>query len=328
MRRNGLRTVLVALILLIGCTPEAIAFKVTAPVEHAILQPGQEITASVDLGTDIAVGRVRYYWYRLGEEPMVTQLASPALVSTGDATPPYGGTLKVPMGGLGAMRLLVIGEVVRGRLTGREEFDEIVVYVDPPMDLSRIEFETEKPLRLDTLWKIMDLPVVGLFADGVTRPIQGTATGSTYHSSNEHVVTISPEGSLQVVGNGVATIVVANRDQQGTLDVVVKTDGEHNRPPIADAGSDQTVKGESKVVLNGLRSTDPDGDPLRYEWKQVRGNKISLLDADAPNATFVAPKVSARRLFRFYLRVTDLKGPDTVKGADSVPSFTNVWVDP
>src|SRR5262245_19982315 len=115
MRRNVLRTVLVVLILLIGCTSEAIAFKVTAPVEHAILQPGQEIAASVDLGTDIAVGRVRYYWYRLGEEPMVTQLASPALVSTGGATPPYGGTLKVPVAGLGAMRLLVIGEVVRGR---------------------------------------------------------------------------------------------------------------------------------------------------------------------------------------------------------------------
>ena len=131
-----------------------------------------------------------------------------------------------------------------------------------------------------------------------------------------------------MVGDGTATIVVTNRGQEGTLDIVVKTDGEPNRPPVADAGPDQTVKGESKVVLNGLRSTDPDGDPLRYEWKQVRGSKISLLDADTAKATFVAPKVSARRLFRFNLQVTDLKGPDTVKGADSAPSFTNVWVEP
>ena len=49
---------------------------------------------------------------------------------------------------------------------------------------------------------------------------------------------------------------------------------------------------------------------------------------DTPKATFVAPKVSARRLLRFKLRVTDMRGPDTVKGADSFPAFVNVWVEP
>ncbi|MGH7231138.1 MAG: hypothetical protein ACREJU_07240, partial [Nitrospiraceae bacterium] len=237
------RLVVVLVFWLGSAAAEVSAFRITAPAENAILEPGQELAATVDLGTEIAVGRVRYYWYRAGEEPVVIQLASPALTATDRATPPYGGTLKVPAEAIGAMRLLVVGEVVRGRLAGREEFDEICVDVKPSAPLSGIEFETEKPLRLDTLWKIMDLPAVGVFADGITRPIQGAGTGSTYASSNERVVTVSPEGILQVVGDGTAMIVVTNRGQEGSLAVVVKTDGEGNRPPIADAGSDQTVKG-------------------------------------------------------------------------------------
>jgi hypothetical protein len=305
-----------------------VGFRIEVPKENAVLQSGQQVTTAVELGTEIAVGRVRYYWYRVGEEPVVSQQASPALVSTDRLTPPYGGKLTVPTDAIGAMRLLAVGEVVSGRLAGREEFDEIIVYAEPAAALSRIEFESEKPLKLSTLWKTLDLPVVGLFGDGVIRPIAGKGTGSTFKSSNEQVVTISAEGCLRVVGNGTATVIVNNRGQQGTLEIIVKTDGEENRPPIADAGPDQTVKGESIVVLNGLRSTDPDGDPLQYEWKQLRGNKIPLLDTDSPKATFAAPRVSARRLFRFRLQVTDLKGPDTLKGADSLPSFTNVWVEP
>ena len=47
-----------------------------------------------------------------------------------------------------------------------------------------------------------------------------------------------------------------------------------------------------------------------------------------PKATFMAPAVSSPRLLRFKFQVTDMKGPDTVKGADSLPVYVDVWVEP
>ncbi len=313
-----------------GCALSAEAFVITAPAADSVVRPGQQLPVRVELGTEIGMQRVRYYWYRQFDEPLPAQLASPALVATSSSSPPYGGTLTVPSEAIGTMRLLAVGEVVRGRLTGSEEFDEILLQVQPQAELTGIEFDVEKPWRLDTLGKILETPVVGQFADGITRRIGGDSSGSAYQSSDERVVQVSPDGSVRVVGNGKAGIIVSNRGKQGVLNVLVRArEGtEGNRAPVAQAGPTLTVKAGTTVALSALGSSDPDGDPLKYEWAQVRGNKVSLLDPDTPKATFVAPRVSQRRLLRFRLRVTDMVGPDTVKGADSQPAFVNVWVDP
>ena len=82
------------------------------------------------------------------------------------------------------------------------------------------------------------------------------------------------------------------------------------------------------VTLNGLESSDPDGDPLRYEWKQTRGNKVTLMNMDEAKAMFIAPPVSSKKFFQFKFRVTDMRGPDVVKGADSQSKTVDVWIEP
>ncbi len=312
-----------------GLVPVSVSgFSMTAPPEHVTAVPGQSLAVTVDLGNEVGLRQVRYSWYRAGEEPLNSRQAEAALVAIASSTPPFGGTLSVPPEAIGLMRLLAVGEIARGRLDGHEEFDEILIRVEPSAELVGIEFESHKPWRLRTIGRLLEVPVVGEFADGVMRPLGGSYAGSTYASSNDRVVKVYPGGLLRVMGNGQATITVTNRGVEGTLEVLVRGDDQANEWPTADAGPDMTVRSGDTVALNALQSIDPDGDPLRYEWTQIRGNKVSFFDADTPQARFVAPRVSSKRLFRFRLRVTDMAGPDTLKGADSFPSFVNIWVEP
>ncbi len=319
------------------------AFKIIEPTEGATLTSGATVTARVDLGKDSGIISVRYYWYGEQDDTLVEQedttatgsiVAPVALIGLSDHHPAFGGPLRVPKDSIGPMRVLAVAEISRGRLGTRSVFDEILVNVEPTAALTVIDFETDKPLQLgragqssafghvDSMGKIFELPVVGEFADGVTRRISSPASGTAYQSSDSKVIRTLSHGLLQIVGNGKTVVTVTNRGKRASLDVSVTVNDEPNEPPIADAGANMTVKAGSKVRLSGLKSRDAEGEALYYSWSQVRGNKIAMLDVDNAEASFLAPIVSEKRTYRFKLRVTDKKG------ADSVPAFVDVVVEP
>jgi len=74
-----------------------------------------------------------------------------------------------------------------------------------------------------------------------------------------------------------------------------------NHPPVADAGTAQTVESTGSVTtvtLNGSASSDPDGDPLTYNWVWAGGS-----------ATGVSPTVNlANGTHSIRLKVDDGKG--------------------
>ena len=344
-RQTWVRTFCLSTIASLLCllSEQAQAFKIIEPAEGAKLTSGTTVTARVDLGKDSGIVQVRYYWYGEEDETLVGQedatatgsiIAPVALIGQADQDPPFGGTLRVPKDGIGPMRLLAVAEISRGRLGTRSVFDEILVNVEPKASLTTIDFETDKPLHLgragqssafghvDSLGKIFELPVVGEFTDGVTRRMSTVGSGTSYQSSNPKVIKVLSSGMLQIVGNGKTTVNVTNRGKQASLDVTVDVNEEPNEPPVADAGPDQSVKAGTKVKLSGLKSRDAEGEALYYSWSQVRGSKIALLDVNNAEASFLAPPVSEKRTYRFKLRVTDKKG------ADSVPAFVDVTVEP
>jgi hypothetical protein len=319
------------------------AFNIVEPTEGATLTSGTTVTARVNLGKDSGIVQVRYYWYGEQDDTLVEQedptatgsiVAPVALIGSSNHNPPFGGTLRIPKYSIGPMRLLAVAEISRGRLGTRSTFDEIIVQVAPGAALTAIGFETDKPLQLgrtgqssayghvDSLGKIFELPVVADFADGETRRISAPSTGTSYASSNDKVIKVLKNGLLQIMGNGKTTLAVTNRGKQASLEVEVNVNDEPNEPPVADAGPRQSVKAGTKVKLNGLNSRDAEGEALYYAWSQIRGSKIALLDVDNAEPSFLAPTVSEKRTYRFKLRVTDKKG------ADSVPAFVDVVVEP
>ena len=83
-----------------------------------------------------------------------------------------------------------------------------------------------------------------------------------------------------------------------------------NNPPVAKAGSAQTVYEGTMVTLDGSASSDPDGDPITYKWTPPLGITLSSTTASKP--TFTAPQVNSDTQYTFSLVVNDGKVNSTV----------------
>jgi hypothetical protein len=300
----------------------------TTPLKGDTLLAGASVPVAVSVGKEVNLRTIHYYWYQIGEEPLASHQAHPAPFQPNKDGALFTGTVMVPADALGMMRLMAVGEVVRGRLDSHEEFDEVLVTVDTTAQLQTIEFMVEKPWRLNQVGKRMVVPAVGQFSDGVLRPLAGASRGSRFRSSDERIVSVDPSGVVQIIGGGKAQVAVENRGRTGTIEVVVEANEEPNRAPIAEVLKELHVKSGDLVLLDGLRSRDPDGDPLHFEWRQIMGHRVILSNVNEAKATFVAPTVSEPKQYQFSLIVTDMAGPDTMKGADSAPAVITVWINP
>ncbi|MEK7300563.1 MAG: Ig-like domain-containing protein, partial [Nitrospirota bacterium] len=59
---------------------QTFAFQIVAPADGATLKSGQAVTATVDLGADSGIVKVRYYWYGEQAETLVQQDDSDASI--------------------------------------------------------------------------------------------------------------------------------------------------------------------------------------------------------------------------------------------------------
>jgi len=96
-----------------------------------------------------------------------------------------------------------------------------------------------------------------------------------------------------------------------------------NQPPIANAGSDQSVNENTTTTLNGS-GTDSDGWISGYQWTQISGTTVSIVNANSANASFTAPNISSDTTLTFRLTVTDNSGATATDDVVvSVTSGTN-----
>lgn len=82
-----------------------------------------------------------------------------------------------------------------------------------------------------------------------------------------------------------------------------------NAAPVADAGGDFGILTGANGVLDASGSSDPENDPLTYNWTQLSGNiTINLSDPTDAAPTFTAPGVTQDEAVTFELTVTDDRG--------------------
>lgn len=84
----------------------------------------------------------------------------------------------------------------------------------------------------------------------------------------------------------------------------VRVTVQRNNPPLVSAGSAQIVDSAAAVSLSGT-ATDPDGDPLAFQWSQSAGPVVTLSDRNKLTAFFKAPQVGAETVLAFKLSVSD-----------------------
>jgi hypothetical protein len=101
-----------------------------------------------------------------------------------------------------------------------------------------------------------------------------------------------------------------------------------NAEPIAEAGPDHQVSAGSDVQLDGSASTDPEGLPLSFQWRQTFGPPVTLTDPTAVRPMFSVPVDGFDGLvLTFELTVTDSGGLQGVDTCDVVVSASEPPAD-
>ena len=145
--------------------------------------------------------------------------------------------------------------------------------------------------------------------DGVTYITTGGAGAWRY--SNEYA---GWEGADLMYYQGEYHFVIVDVYEQGVciraidiegnrIDYVTFGGTEDNKPPIADAGKDQSAAQGCSFVLHASASEDPEGAPLYYQWLQLEGpEEVQFSDSTAEHCTVT---VNSQGNYLFELSVSD-----------------------
>lgn len=171
---------------------------------------------------------------------------------------------------------------------------------EPLRELNSRPFANAGPDQVARIGEFVTLIGMGSDRDGdpldyrwmiLERPDESTAMPSAVDG---------PRTTIRIdrAGRYVVRLVVDDGRSASTPDDVVITTV--NRPPTIDAGEDQRVDVGAAVQLQGFAS-DPDGDPMTFEWTVIQGPNFPTINA--PNTLQPRFVASAPGLYALQLEV-------------------------
>ncbi|MFK7741457.1 MAG: REJ domain-containing protein [Planctomycetota bacterium] len=160
------------------------------------------------------------------------------------------------------------------------------------------------------------------YDEGSTVRLNGTASsdpegvGLTYSWTQVSgpSVTLDDPNSAQpsfTSPNGLANtnlqfaLTVSDGANVSSVDTVTITIFSDNDAPTADAGSPIVADELDVVTLQGLGSSDPEGQGLTYSWIQVSGPTVTLTNPNSATPSFTAPQSLSNTTLQFELTVSD-----------------------
>jgi hypothetical protein len=145
--------------------------------------------------------------------------------------------------------------------------------------------------------------------------VTDNCSGATISEGDSRTFTVRFAPALDASFDDTITIPSDDPDENPVTIVVHGTgtpEPLENQPPVADAGSNQTVSEGTTVTLDGSESDDFDGMIVSYRWAQTGGTLTTLSDSTDVTPTFVTPPVnSAGATLEFQLTVMDNGGLET-----------------
>ena len=124
-------------------------------------------------------------------------------------------------------------------------------------------------------------------------------------------VTLAPGATAAVVGFTADPVFLGNYLFRLTVSDGYLSDSDTvsvitiNRRPEPRAGQDQAGLRSQVFLLDGDSSSDPDGDPLAFQWLQTAGPGVTLLPSDTATAVMFSPAPDWVGRYVFELRAAD-----------------------
>lgn len=108
------------------------------------------------------------------------------------------------------------------------------------------------------------------------------------------------------------------------LKLSIKVDATANKPPHAVITAEEFVAENELVFLYGGSSSDPNQDELTFQWTQIGGTPVQIIDPSEPSASFVSPLVDKDEELSFRLIVSD----GELSGSSDVTIVVSTLLDP